>query len=167
MTVQNSWLTHIFTLSFDPVDRFWQLKSHFAVVFQAKSNGEVTVHISWHGKIHLHNFCSSGQISMFQESFWGSISNLIKWLGCCTLWLTWKKLGWLIVLWWIHALKDGFLTCEGSFWNTFLKCINFLAEHISLHEQEITVTWDLMDAFLHVSSQLRSAFQVQFNAEVK
>ena len=78
-----------------------------------------------------------------------------------------KKLGWVIVLGWIHALKDGFLTCEGSFWSTFLKWINSLAEHISLHEQDITVTWDPVDAFLHVSSHLRSAFQVQFNAEVK
>ena len=80
----------IFTLSFDPVDRFWQLKSHFGVVFQAKSNGEVTVHISWHGKIHLHNFWSSGQILTLEESFWGSFSSQIKWWGHCAHQLTWK-----------------------------------------------------------------------------
>ena len=56
-------------------------------------------------------------------------------------------------------LKDGFLTCEGS----FLSTLNSLAEHISLHEQDITVTWDLVDAFLHVSSQLRVAFQRGYN----
>ena len=39
-----------FTVSFDPVDRFWHLKSPFGVVFQVKSNCKVTLHISWHGK---------------------------------------------------------------------------------------------------------------------
>ena len=57
----------IFTLSFDPVDRFWQLKSHFGVVFQAKSNGEVTVHISWLGKTHLLNLWSSWWIPNCQK----------------------------------------------------------------------------------------------------
>ena len=35
-----------FTVSFEPVDGFWQFKTHFVVVFQGQSNGEVTVYIS-------------------------------------------------------------------------------------------------------------------------
>ena len=42
-----------FTVSFEPVDGFWQFKTHFVVVFQGQSNGEVTVYISWHGKSYL------------------------------------------------------------------------------------------------------------------
>ena len=34
------------SITFDPVDGFWQSKSHFGVVSQGKSNSEVTVHIS-------------------------------------------------------------------------------------------------------------------------
>ena len=75
----------------DPRDGFQSVRGHFWVVFRGQYNGEVTVHISWHGKIHLHNFWSSGEISMFQGSFWCSISSLIKCLGCCIHQLTWEK----------------------------------------------------------------------------
>ena len=34
-----------FTVSFEPVDGFWQFKSHFLVVFQGQLNGEVIIHI--------------------------------------------------------------------------------------------------------------------------
>ena len=30
-----------FTISLDPVDGFWQLKSHFGVIFDGQSNSEV------------------------------------------------------------------------------------------------------------------------------
>ena len=43
-----------FTVSFEPVDGFWQFKSHFLVVFQGQLNGEVIIHISLHGKRPLH-----------------------------------------------------------------------------------------------------------------
>ena len=35
-----------FTVSFEPVDGFWQFKSHFGVLFQGQFNSEVTVHFS-------------------------------------------------------------------------------------------------------------------------
>ena len=35
-----------FTISLDPVDGFWQLKSHFGVIFDGQPNYKVTVHIS-------------------------------------------------------------------------------------------------------------------------
>ena len=52
-----------FTVSFDPMDRFQHVGGHFGVVLQGQANGEVTVHISWHGRRHLHNLQYSGQIS--------------------------------------------------------------------------------------------------------
>ena len=36
-----------------PIDRFWQFKSHFGVVFLVQSDGEVSVYISLHGKRHI------------------------------------------------------------------------------------------------------------------
>ena len=57
-----------FTVSFDPVDRFQHVRGHFGVVFHGQSNGEVTVHISSHGRRHLHNILSSVWMSTCQGS---------------------------------------------------------------------------------------------------
>ena len=35
-----------FTVYFKPVDRFWQFKRYFGVLFQGQFNSEVTVHFS-------------------------------------------------------------------------------------------------------------------------
>ena len=57
------------SLSSDPVNGFSQVESHFWVLFQGQSYGEVivhiihdevTVHINWHGKTQLHNFWQLG-----------------------------------------------------------------------------------------------------------
>ena len=54
------------SITSDTVDGFQSLRGNLGVVFQGQSNDEVTVHISWHGKRHLHNFWSSGWISKCQ-----------------------------------------------------------------------------------------------------
>ena len=40
-------------ISSHPIDRFWQFKGHFGVVFLGQSDGEVSVYISLHGKRHI------------------------------------------------------------------------------------------------------------------
>ena len=70
-----------FTVSFDPMDRFQHVGGHFWVVLQGQANGEVTVHISWHGRRHLHNLQYSGQISTCKRLFWGNFSILIQCWG--------------------------------------------------------------------------------------
>ena len=55
-------------------------RGHFGIL----DNGKITVHISWHGRRHHHNFATSGWISTYEGSIWGSFSGTIQWWGHCT-----------------------------------------------------------------------------------
>ena len=64
----------------DPVDGFQSVRGHFGVVFHGQSNGEVTVHISSHGRRHLCNILSSVWMSTCQGSIQGNFFKVLPFL---------------------------------------------------------------------------------------
>ena len=109
------------TVSFNPVDGFWESNCHFQVVFQGQSyhkvKSAVTVQISWLRNEYHCFFWSSGRILTFKGSFWNSLSSPIHHVVKSTVnvQISWHRNEYQYKFWssgWILTVKWSFL---GSF----------------------------------------------------